>query len=63
MSLIERMRIFYYDYLDTLQLYGLHWHFLNEVGIVTNKSVKSDGLRKYDLNMVQYGTYTTQYLQ
>ena len=54
MSCIERIRFFHYEYLDTLKRCGpklhpgLHWQCLLEVGIVVDKSTKSDGLRKYD---------------
>ena len=54
MSSIERIRFFHYEYLDALRQYGsklhpgLRKHCLNEVGIVTDESVKSEGLRKYE---------------
>ena len=54
MSSIERIRFFYYEYLDTLKQYGPRLHpglrdqCLNEVGIVKDDSVKSEGLRKYE---------------
>ena len=54
MSSIERIRFFHYEYLDALAQYGTRLHpglrrqCLNEVGIVTDDSVKSEGLRKYE---------------
>jgi hypothetical protein len=54
MSSIERIRFFHYEYVDALRQYGpklfpgLRRQCLNEVGIVVDDSVKSDGLRKYE---------------
>ena len=54
MSSIERIRFFHYEYLDVVRLYGprlypgLRRQCLNEVGIVIDDTVKSDGLRKYE---------------
>ncbi len=54
MSSIERIIFFHYEYLDALRRYGarlhpgLRCHCLNEVGIVIDETVKSDGLRKYE---------------
>ena len=54
MSSIERIRFFHYEYLDALKQYGsklnpgLRRHCLNEVGIVTDDTTKSEGLRKYE---------------
>ena len=54
MSSIERIRFFHYEYLDSLKQFGpklnpgLRKHCLNEVGIVTDETVKSEGLRKYE---------------
>ena len=53
MSSIERIIFFHYEYLDALRRDGasLHpglcHHCLNEVGIVIDETIKSDGLRKY----------------
>ena len=54
MSSIERIRLFHYEYLDSIRQFGprlhpcLRRHCLNEVGIVVDDTVKSDGLRKYE---------------
>mgnify|MGYP007014637481 FL=1 len=54
MSSIERIRFFHYEYLDAVKQYGsklnpgLRRHCLNEVGIVTDDTTKSEGLRKYE---------------
>ena len=54
MSSIERIRFFHYEYLDALRSFGQRLHpglrrqCLNEVGIVIDDTVKSDGLRKYE---------------
>ena len=54
MSSIERIRFFHYEYLDAIREYGPKLHpslrrqCLNEVGIVIDDTVKSDGLRKYE---------------
>jgi hypothetical protein len=54
MSSIERIRFFHYEYVDALRQYGsklypgLRRQCLNEVGIVIDDSVKSDGMRKYE---------------
>ena len=54
MSSIERIKISHYEYLDVVRLYGprlypgLRRQCLNEVGIVIDDTVKSDGLRKYE---------------
>ena len=53
-SSIKRIRFFHYEYLDALHQYaqklhpGLRRHCLNEVGIVIDDSIKSEGLRKYE---------------
>ena len=54
MSSIERIRFFHYEYLDVVRQHGpklfpgLRRQCLNEVGIVIDETVRSDGLRKYE---------------
>ena len=54
MSCIKRIRFFHHEYLDAFQKFGPQLHprlrrqCLLEVGIVVDKSTKSQGLRKYE---------------
>ena len=54
MSSIEKIRFFHNEYFTALKKYGpklnptLRRHCLNEVGIVTDDTTKSEGLRKYE---------------
>ena len=55
MSCIERIQFFHHEYLDALQKYGGRLHpnlcrqSLLKVGIAVDESMRSEGLRKYDL--------------